>query len=56
MVDNGRDAVNSWQHLPDFANNVGPVKHFLSRLSHSLKRVSSSTSWVVSLVGLDDFG
>jgi hypothetical protein len=24
---------------PDISNNVGPVKHFLSRLLHSLKRV-----------------
>ena len=38
------------------SNNVGPVKHFLSRLIHSPKRVFSSACWVVFLVGLDDFG
>jgi len=42
--------------LTEISNNVGPVKHFLSRLIHSLKRVFSSASWVVFLVGLDDFG
>jgi hypothetical protein len=46
----------SWQRKPDISNNVGPVKHFLSRLIHLLKRVFSSASWVVFLVGLDDFG
>src|SRR5271170_2703261 len=44
------------QRLPDISNNVGPVKPFLGRLIHSLKRVFSSASWVVLLVGLDDFG
>jgi hypothetical protein len=29
----------------DISNNVGPVKHFLSRLIHSLKRVFSSASF-----------
>jgi hypothetical protein len=48
----------SLQHTTVFyiSNNVGPVKHFLSRPIHSLKRVFSSACWVVFLVGLDDFG
>ena len=40
----------------DISNNVGPVKHFLSRPIQALKRVFSSASWVVLLVGFDDFG
>ena len=42
--------------LPDISNNVGPVKHFLSRLLHLLKRVFSSASFVVFLIGLDKYG
>jgi hypothetical protein len=46
----------SWQRKPDISNNVGPVKHFLSRLLQSLKRVFSSASSAVFLFGLDDYG
>src|ERR1700674_5712940 len=48
-----RRVINS---QPDISNNVGPVKHFLSRPLQSLKRVFSYACWVVFLVGLDDFG
>jgi hypothetical protein len=34
----------SWHAEPDISNNVGPVKHFLSRLLPSLKRVFPSVS------------
>src|SRR5450755_3927051 len=39
--------------LPDISNNVGPVKHFLSKLLQSLRRVFSAPSFVVFLIGLD---
>jgi hypothetical protein len=42
------------KRLPYISNNVGPVKHFLSRLLHLLKRVFSSASLAVFLFGLDD--
>src|SRR5580704_17739985 len=42
--------------FPQRDNNAGPVKHFLSSLIHSLKRVFSPASCVVLLVSLDDFG
>jgi hypothetical protein len=38
------------------SNNVGPVKHFLSRLLPSLKRVFPSASLLDFLLRLDHFG
>ena len=42
--------------LPDISNNVGPVKHFLGTLLHSLKRVFSSASFGVFPIGPDKYG
>ena len=53
----GKFAHKSWLvGLPDISNNFGPVKHFLSTLLQSPKRVFSSASLVVLLLGLDDYG
>jgi len=44
------------QNQPDISNNVGPVKHFLSRLRRSLRRVVFVVRFVLYFDDHGSFG